>query len=87
MIKEILARILEGGMVDKKLVAREFGIQPETLDDIIRLLIDRGYLALEEDGCETSSSCASCESRRACQVVTDHRAFYVTERGEKYARS
>ncbi len=87
MIKEILGRILEGGMVDKKVVAREFGIQPETLEDIIRLLIDRGYLALEENGCEESASCASCESRRACQVMTEHRAFLVTERGERYARS
>ncbi|TFF91952.1 hypothetical protein EU546_08000 [Candidatus Thorarchaeota archaeon] len=86
MIKKILARILEGGMVDKKTVAREVGIQPETLDDIIRLLIERGYLEVEGEGCEVSTACSSCDARSSCQVVTDNRAYHVTERGAQYVQ-
>lgn len=86
MIKRILARIIETGMVDKRTVAREAGIQPETLDDIIRLLIERGYLEMEEDGCEVNAACSSCEARGACQVITELRAYRVTERGRLYVR-
>ena len=87
MIRRVLQEIMKGGMVDKMSIARGVGIQPETLDDIIRLLIDRGYLAMDEDGCEASETCSSCESRRSCQIVTSSRAYHVTERGLAYARS
>jgi hypothetical protein len=87
MIKQVLQEIMKSGMVDKMSISREVGIQPETLDDIIRLLIDRGYLAMEEDGCEVSETCSSCESRRTCQIMTSSKSYHVTERGVAYARS
>lgn len=87
MIRRILQLMMKGGMVDKVSISREAGVQPETLDDIIRLLIDRGYLEVEEDGCEASETCSSCESRRSCQIVTSSRTYHLTERGQQYARS
>ena len=86
MIKKILKLLISRGMLDKNQIAREVGIQVETLDDIIRLLVERGYLRRETNGCEMASSCSGCHNASGCNMVTQTgQVLYVTEKGKAYA--
>jgi hypothetical protein len=86
MIKKVLQLIVSEGILDKNQIARRVGMQVETLDDIIRLLLERGYLRMESDGCDVESSCSGCHSAAGCDMVTSTgQAFYVTEKGKAYA--
>ena len=88
MIKKVLQIIVSEGMLDKKEIARRVGIQVETLDDMIRLLIQRGFLRAEVEGCEEDSVCSGCHSAVGCDMVTTiGQAFYVTEKGRSYAKT
>jgi hypothetical protein len=86
MIKKVLQLIVTEGILDKKQIARQVGIQIETLDDIIRLLVERGYLRMETNGCDVESSCSGCHSSGGCDTITNTgQAFYITDRGRTYA--
>jgi hypothetical protein len=86
MIKKILKLLISRGMLEKNQIAREVGIQVETLDDIIRLLVERGYLRREPNGCEMASSCSGCHNASGCSMVTKTgQVLYVTEKGKAYA--
>jgi hypothetical protein len=86
MIKRVLQLIVSEGILDKNQIARRVGIQIETLDDIIRLLVERGLLRMETNGCDVESSCSGCHSSTGCDTITSTgQAFYVTERGKAYA--
>ncbi len=86
MIKKVLQLIVSEGILDKNQIARQVGMQVETLDDIIRLLVERGYLRMEVDGCDVESSCSGCHSSAGCNMITSTgQVFYVTERGKAYA--
>ena len=87
LIKKILQLIVTEGILDKNQIARRVGMQIETLDDIIPLLVERGYLRMEENGCDIESSCSGCHNADTCDVITKvGQAFYVTEKGKAYAR-
>ena len=86
MIKKVLQLIVSEGILDKSEIARRVGMQVETLDDIIRLLVERGYLRMEVNGCEVESSCSGCPSSAGCDTITSTgQVFYVTDRGKAYA--
>jgi hypothetical protein len=86
MIKKVLQLIVSEGILEKSEIARRVGMQIETLDDIIRLLVERGYLRMEVNGCEVESSCSGCQSSAGCDTITSTgQAFYVTDRGKAYA--
>ncbi len=86
MIKRVLQLIVTEGILDKKEIARRVGMQVETLDDIIRLLIERDFLRTEIDDCVESSECSSCHSSPGCEMTNSTgRAFFVTEKGKAYA--
>jgi predicted transcriptional regulator len=87
MIKKVLQLIISEGMLDKKQIARQVGLQVETLDDIIRLLVDRGLLRMEVNGCDVEASCSGCHSSGGCDMITSiGQVFYVTDRGKAYAK-
>ena len=86
MIKKVLQLIVSEGILDKNQIARRVGMQVETLDDIIILLVERGFLRMETNGCDVESSCSGCHSSAGCDTITDTgQAFYVTDRGKAYA--
>ncbi len=86
MIKNVLQIIVEEGMLEKKEIARRVGIQVETLDDMIRLLIQRGFLRAEVEACEEESACTGCHSSAGCDMVTAvGQVYFVTEKGKSYA--
>ena len=88
MIGQVLEMIVDGKIVDKREIARQAGVQVETLDDVIDLLCQRGYLRLNETSCVESPSCSGCSSADTCGS-TDKlgRALFVTEKGRQYVHA
>ncbi len=88
MIEHVLELIVEGGLVDKREIAQQAGVQIETLDDMINLLCNRGYLRVDEQSCSDSPSCSSCNLADSCGS-TDKlgKAIFVTDKGRQYAKS
>lgn len=88
MISKVLELIVDGRIVDKRDIARQVGVQVETLDDIIDLLRQRGYLRLSEESCTESPSCSGCSVADTCGS-TDKlgKAVFVTEKGRQYVNS
>ena len=88
MIGQVLELIVDSRIVDKRDIARQAGVQVETLDDVIVLLVQRGYLRLSEESCEEGPSCSGCSTAESCGS-TDKlgKALYVTEKGRQYVKS
>ncbi|KXH72422.1 MAG: hypothetical protein AM326_03530 [Candidatus Thorarchaeota archaeon SMTZ-45] len=88
MLKKILQVMLGANMTHKSELARTIGVRPETLEDMLRLLLDRGLLRLGECAEISNSHCASCPSSASCQPDDlESKSYYVTEKGKKYAMS
>ncbi len=81
MILDVLKLIVDNEMVYKKEIAEQVGIQPETLDDVLRLLVERGYLTrkVTETG---DPKCAGCPMSGTCHEEGSSVVYYVTERGK-----
>lgn len=87
MIREVLQLILNESIASTSEIAERIGIQEETLTDIIRLLVSRGYLRLGDCGEPQSTSCSHCPipCGSSSTTHTGH-AFIVTERGKRFAQ-
>ena len=88
MIGQVLELIVDGGIVNKREIARQAGVQVETLDDVIDLLCQRGYLRLSENSCTESPTCSGCSTADSCGS-TDKlgKALFVTDKGRQYVKS
>ncbi len=87
MLKEILQCMLSDGLTSKKQIAEKIGVQPETLDDMLRLLVKRGMLKVSECEPVEQPKCASCPiSESGCTSDIWGQAYYVTDRGRRYAQ-
>jgi hypothetical protein len=87
MIEQVLELIVESGIVDKHELARLVGVQVETLDDIIDLLCQRGYLRENEGSCNENPSCSGCSLAESCGAADKlGRALFVTEKGKQLVR-
>jgi len=88
MIGKVLELIVDGRVVDKREIAQQAGVQVETLDDIIDLLCQRGYLRMSDTSCSESPSCSGCSTSDSCGS-TDKlgKALFVTEKGRRYVQS
>jgi hypothetical protein len=88
MIEDVLELIVEERIVDKREIALRVGIQIETLDHVIDLLCQRGYLRLSEMTCNESSSCSGCSQVESCGSADKlGRALFVTEKGRRLVRA
>ena len=72
----------------KREIARQVGVQTETLDDIIDMLHQKGYLRMEPHRCSESPSCSGCKLADSCGSIDKlGRALFVTEKAKQYVRS
>ena len=80
MLKKILQLMVNEGILHKAEMAKRVGVQTETLDDMLKILLDSGYLRLFE--CEVSEKvvCSSCPSAGSCNTEVSGQAYYVTAR-------
>ncbi len=88
MSERVLELIVEGGLVDKREIAQQAGVQIETLEDIIVLLCNRGYMRIDGQSCSESPSCSGCSVADSCGM-TDKlgKAIFVTDKGRQYVKS
>ncbi|MDF1541248.1 MAG: FeoC-like transcriptional regulator [Candidatus Thorarchaeota archaeon] len=88
MLKEIVQLILEGGMKSKQEIAKAIGIQMETLEDMLLLLVKRGVLSITECQSMDTPACSSCPTaKKGCSSDFLGQTYYVTEKGKKYAKT
>jgi len=88
VIGEVLDLIVEKGIVDKREIARKVGVMVETLDDVVDLLCQRGYLRLSERNCTESPSCSGCSLAESCGPADKlGKALFVTDKGRQFVIS
>jgi predicted transcriptional regulator len=88
VIEEVLELIVNRGIINKREIAEEIGVQVETLDDVIDLLCQRGYLRMTEKKCSESSSCSGCSLAESCGSADKlGRALFVTDKGKQLVKS
>ena len=85
MLKEIIQQILSGGMKNKQDIAQAIGVQKETLNDMLQLLVKKGMLRTSDCESVEGPSCSGCSSQGSCSSDLLGHAYFVTERGKKYA--
>jgi len=87
MIDRVLEIIVAGKVTDKRLLAKKVGIQTETLNHVIDLLCQRGYLIPIEQGCTKSPNCAGCSVAESCGSIDKYgRVLIVTEKAREYIK-
>lgn len=86
MFKKILRSISENKMINKAQLARNVGVSKETLEDILKILADRGYLRIDRPtACETTQ-CSGCPHASHCSDPNEGIIYYtITEQGLRYA--
>ena len=85
MLKKILQLLVNDGILYKRKMAKLVGVQTETLDDMLKILLERGYLRLSECGISEKVVCSSCPSAGSCNTEVSGQAYYVTAMGKRYA--
>ena len=82
MLKKVLQVMLTANMIHKPELARRVGVQPETLEDMLKLLLDRGLLRARECAEVSDNHCSGCSSASTCNS-DEHEvtSYYVTEKG------
>ena len=86
MLRKILQLIVNDGILYKREMAERMGVQTETLDDMLKILVERSYLRLSECGISEKVVCSSCPSAGSCNTEASGQAYYVTARGKRYAQ-
>jgi len=87
VLKKILQLIVNDGILYKREMAERVGVQTETLDDMLKILLERGYLRLSECGTSEKVVCSNCPSAGSCNTEVSGQAYYMTARGKMYAES
>jgi|GEM_PF-1199846 len=84
MLKEVLRVINDSGLVNLSDIADKVGTTESMVNQVITLLVLRGYLeeVVNNQNCETYC-CSSCSSH--CPTRQQIKSCYiVTEKGKKY---
>lgn len=87
MIGQVLEIMMSEQLMTTQDIAREVGIQPETLSDVIELLVRRGLVEEVGPSCEMNEHCGSCPSASSCSMSqSSGKQWRVTKRGEMFVR-
>jgi hypothetical protein len=88
VLKKILILLLARNLLYKEEIAENVGVQATTLDDMLLILLQRGFLRVGDCEAQPQSSCSSCPSASGCESQIDSgKAYFVTEKGKRYAES
>jgi len=88
MLKRILQVMLDQRIIHKQDLAKIVGVQKETLEDMLRLLVEKEYLKREDCVEIEDTHCSSCPSATSCldeQIATHE--YHLTAKGIRYAKS
>ncbi|MFO7836723.1 MAG: FeoC-like transcriptional regulator [Candidatus Thorarchaeota archaeon] len=87
MLKRILHIILEEKIAHKKEIAKELGVQMSTLDDMLNILLENGYLRLGKCDYDSEVTCPSCPMADTCrEKAMISNEYYVTDRGADFVQ-
>lgn len=88
MLKRILQIMLDQRIIHKQDLAKTVGVQIETLEDMLRLLVQKEYLKREDCVEIEDTHCSSCPSASSCldEEIATH-DYHLTAKGIRYARS
>ena len=85
MFKRILRMLLSEGLLSKNQVADAIGIQVETLDDMLQIMMERGLLRAGECVEPVETHCTACPVASDCHSASTSNDYYVTDKGKRYA--
>ncbi|MFX1604150.1 MAG: hypothetical protein ACFFCK_11765 [Promethearchaeota archaeon] len=88
MLKKILQVILHQRIIHKQDLAKTVGVQIETLEDMLRLLVEKEYLKRDDCVEIEDPHCSGCPSVSSCldeQIATHE--YHLTAKGIRYAKS
>ncbi|UCH05362.1 MAG: hypothetical protein JSW05_04135 [Candidatus Thorarchaeota archaeon] len=88
MLKKILQVMQERRIIHKQDLAKILGVQIETLEDMLRLLVEKEYLKRDDCVEFEDTHCSSCPSASGCldeQIATHD--YHLTAKGVRYAKS
>ena len=63
MIREILRGMQDGSLLSKREIADRVGVQESTMENILSMLLSKGYLEIEEKNMGQSKGCIGCPMR------------------------
>jgi len=88
MMKEILRKINDSGVVNESEIAEAANTTPAMVQQAIAVLQHKGYLAAQTCSSHTSGGdcCTGCHSHCVSAEKT-LKSFTVTEKGQKYLQS
>lgn len=88
MFREILRVIIADGLIDRAHLARKTGVDVEIVEDMIRLLIDRGYLSEHRSSDLSHSGCIGCPLSSKCGSGNSiMRTYSISPKGKRYAEA
>lgn len=86
MFKEILQIIISEGVMSKSIIAQQLDVPPEVVEDMLKMLIDRGYLREDESNDCEPTKCAGCPVNSHCSTdIPVVSTITVTVKGQRYA--
>ncbi|MHA1771505.1 MAG: FeoC-like transcriptional regulator [Candidatus Thorarchaeota archaeon] len=78
---------MEDRIITTRDLAREVGVQPETLGDILVLLVRQGLIEELATSCDIGDICGSCPMHAACsRNQREGKTFKITKRGVQHIR-
>ncbi len=85
MFQVILQSLSSERMIDKNRLAREIGVSVAVLQDMLDLLVARGYLRTDRPTACSTGHCAGCSFVDHCSDPTEGVTYFVlTEKGRRY---
>ena len=86
--KELLILLQKSGMISIAQLAQSMGVSEGVIEDMIRLLVARGYLRESTpESCEPSA-CGTCAHSAQCVSDVSSAATYtITEKGIEFAKA
>jgi len=84
LIRKVLRAMQDSHYQSKREVADRVGVQESTLESILSMLSDKGYLHLVNNNRELPARCVGCTNHQGCKsMVQQGRVYLITNKGRK----
>jgi nitrate/TMAO reductase-like tetraheme cytochrome c subunit len=87
MIEDVLRTIHDQGVMNMKEIAAKIGIEESTLEQVMSLLVSKGYVRNPDNSQSSPTICAGCHMVSQCYQEKNESIYIITEKGERYVRA
>jgi hypothetical protein len=84
MLRRLLDHLRSGETTSQTNLAQKMGIDVAILDQLIRQLVQLGYLEMVSSNCDTGAACTGCEMG-AVSCARPFKMWHLTEKGKNAA--